>query len=190
MEFVLHYSGALKSGQSSGISTHKHHLRCHFHHQIKMLTRRDPVAQWRMAGGSEDAGNREGIYYFNRGAFCFVPLVNQKLQCFAEISISMLRPEAPGNLISQSADIDNRLKTLFDSLQVPKDNQLPKTAKPEKEHDPFFFCLLEDDCLITKVNVHAQRLLDPMRQNKNEVDLQILIKTGSYDTTSRSVYLK
>ena len=191
MEFVLHYSGTLKSGQSSGIKKHKHDLRCHFHHQIRKLTERDPIAQWNIpADGLDGMEHREGKYFFKRKDIFFSPLVNSKLQCFAEISISMLRPEGPGNLIHQTADIDNRLKTLFDSLQVPVENQMPDNETPSSEHDPFFFCLLEDDRLITKVSVQAQRLLDPERQDKNEVDLQILVKTGSYDSTRRSDYLR
>ena len=67
---------------------------------------------------------------------------------------------------------------------------MPDNETPSSEHDPFFFCLLEDDRLITKVSVQAQRLLDPERQDKNEVDLQILVKTGSYDSTRRSDYLR
>lgn len=106
----------------------------------------------------------------------FLPIVNVKLNGYAEVSIEMLRPERPGNLISETADIDNRLKTLFDALQVPKIEQLPANEVPAAEHSPFFLCLLEDDRLVTKVSVQAYRLLDPQRQDKNEVDLQIRIR--------------
>ena len=137
-----------------------------------------------------DSSGREGKYFFQRREFVFLPIVNVKLNGYAEVSIEMLRPERPGNLISETADIDNRLKTLFDALQVPKIEQLPANEVPAAEHSPFFLCLLEDDRLVTKVSVQAYRLLDPQRQDKNEVDLQIRIKTGASDTTRRSNYLK
>ena len=191
MEFVLHYAGDLKSGQSKKISQHKHNLRKHFHKQLLLLTERDPVAQWDIITELPcNSPNREGKYFFQRDSFTFLPLVNKKLGGYAEISVKMLRPEKPGNLLSETADIDNRLKTLFDALQVPDDNQLPSSASPDVEEQPYFICLLEDDRLVTRVEVQAFRLLDPLKQGKNYVDLQIHVKTWATDSTRRSAYLK
>jgi hypothetical protein len=88
----------------------------------------------------------------------------------------MLRPEPPGALITQGGDIDNRLKTLFDALRMPHNlSELPKGSVPDVDQDPFF-CLLEDDNLITAVSVKTDRLLVPT-ENKNEVHLDIQIET-------------
>jgi hypothetical protein len=61
----------------------------------------------------------------------------------------------------QSADIDARLKMLFDALKVPNDaGQLGGYQQPEQDEDPFC-CLLEDDQLITHVSVKTGVLLEP-----------------------------
>src|SRR6185437_9442927 len=79
----------------------------------------------------------------------------------AELSITFLRPEPPGSLVTQGGDIDNRLKTLFDALRMPKDiSELPPGDAPAEGETPFF-CLLEDDNLITKIAVNTDRLLKP-----------------------------
>lgn len=50
-------------------------------------------------------------------------------------------------------DIDNRLKTLFDALRLPNQtNELVGYDNPAPDENPFF-CLLEDDSLITHVSV-------------------------------------
>jgi hypothetical protein len=72
----------------------------------------------------------------------------------------MLRPEPPGSILTQAGDIDNRLKTLFDALKVPAEpDALPSNDNPKEDEKPFF-CLLEDDNLITKISVETDRLLE------------------------------
>jgi hypothetical protein len=94
----------------------------------------------------------------------------------AELRVMMLRPEAPGRLLQGSGDIDNRLKTLFDALSMPpQDNALPRGAVPEEGETPFF-CLLEDDSLVTSVTVQVDQLLEPTTE-RNFVDLRIDVLT-------------
>lgn len=65
---------------------------------------------------------------------------------------------------------DNRLKTLFDALRVPRNvNELPSGAEPKDSEVPFR-CLLEDDSLITGHAVTTDRLLLPAA-NDNHVRL-------------------
>jgi hypothetical protein len=106
------------------------------------------------------------------GNFRFLPLVQQQLELIASLDIVLLRPEEPGNLITQGGDIDNRLKTLFDSLQMPRHvNQLPSREQIQEEVDPVY-CLLEDDNLVTSLSVVTDRLL-VASGNSNEVILLI-----------------
>jgi hypothetical protein len=108
------------------------------------------------------------------GVFKFLPLVEQELELIAALDIVLLRPEELGNLITQGGDIDNRLKTLLDSLQMPRHmNQLPSTG-PTSEEEPFY-CLLEDDNLVTSLSVGTDRLLTPS-ENFNEVILLIQVR--------------
>lgn len=78
--------------------------------------------------------------------------------CTLKLDITILRPEEPGNLVTQSGDIDNRLKTLFDALTIPDLQQIPPEDSARDGERPFH-CLLEDDNLITEVHVTVDRLL-------------------------------
>ena len=106
----------------------------------------------------------------------FVPLVNSAKHLHAELDITMLRPGQPGAIIGCGGDIDNRLKTLFDALRYPKDKnelqQQPDASWPIEEP---FYCLLEDDILITKVGVEVDRLLNSPAPNETEVLLLIKV---------------
>lgn len=52
----------------------------------------------------------------------------------AELSITLLRPEPPGGLITQGWDLDDRLNTLFDALTMPRhSNALPSNAVPQSD---------------------------------------------------------
>jgi len=93
-----------------------------------------------------------------RGGVHFFPLVSENLKLRAAIDITWFRPEEPGRVL-QSGDIDNRLKTLFDGLQVPPhENQFPDTPITGTAIAPFY-CLLEDDALISSLNVDTRRML-------------------------------
>lgn len=79
-------------------------------------------------------------------------------------------------MILQGGDIDNRIKTLFDALQIPDDcNEVD--GAPEEGEDPFF-CLLQNDSLVTELSVVTDRLLTPLKdgQHPNEVVLIIKVK--------------
>ena len=50
---------------------------------------------------------------------------------------------------------------MFDALRLPRDkSELDVYTKPEADEDPFF-CLLEDDSVITKISVETDTLLEP-----------------------------
>jgi hypothetical protein len=66
-------------------------------------------------------------------------------------------------------DIDNRLKTLFDALAVPNQDQI--VADPDVA-DPVY-CLLEDDSLIAGLSVETHRLLTRPDSSQHEVRLVI-----------------
>jgi hypothetical protein len=76
----------------------------------------------------------------------------------------LLSSDLPGGLFTYG-DIDNRLKTIFDALSMPRNvQQVPSGRATEPDGRPF--CLLEDDKLVTRVNVTNDRLLSarPMSQ--------------------------
>lgn len=99
----------------------------------------------------------------------FWPLVRESFALTCALRILFLRKEEPGRLY-QGGDLDNRLKTLFDALSIPNENQIISDATIA---DPIY-CLLEDDRLITRIDVDTHRLLAPAQSaSKHEVKLII-----------------
>ena len=168
----------------------KHVLRKEFHRQLKVLWQQMPLKdhqdllkdQHTMVTGWET--DQEGTYYTEEKLtllqkvreFQFAPTVSAKLHMVADLTITLLRPELPGQIVTQSGDIDNRLKTLLDALKVPNQpDDLPHEAIPLEGERPFF-CLLEDDNLITSLDIKTDRLLDHSA-GPSEVVLLIHVRT-------------
>jgi hypothetical protein len=88
----------------------------------------------------------------------YVPLSWDSLGVACKLDILMLRPEAPGQTLIKGGDIDNRLKTLFDALRIPKPGETAERRGDEGGRNPFF-CLLQDDSLINHISVATDLLL-------------------------------
>jgi hypothetical protein len=177
MEFTLYYRGELKA---NGSREDKHRLRTHFHDQLKELWDQTPLNNYKpqlLFPKSADPHVHEGCCSVLRSVsgFNFAPLVSSQIHLVAELKVLLLKPEPPGSIITQCGDIDNRIKTLLDSLKVPETNALPSGAAPTPGYDPFF-CLLEDDALITKLAVETDRLLLPVG-SRSEVVALVHVKT-------------
>jgi hypothetical protein len=120
-----------------------------------------------------------------RGAFVFAPLVSQAegWEAVVELEILFLRPSKPGELIRHGGDLDNRIKVLFDGLRMPQnDCEIPSGDKPITGEVPFY-CLLQDDALITSFSVKTAQLLAP--QSPDHVELII---SANVRATRRSMY--
>jgi len=115
----------------------------------------------------------------------FLPLVreNWRLQC--ELDILFLRKNPPGSIV-QAGDIDNRIKTLLDALRMARSEQeLRGNENPTSDEDPFY-CLLEDDQLVSRLNVDTDRLLEVNNNGENKdrwVKLVIQAKIRPIETT-------
>ena len=105
------------------------------------------------------------------GAY-FLPLVRETFALHCGLEILFLRNEPPGK-IYQGGDIDGRVKTLLDSLSVPQHAEQILETK-STVHDPIY-CLVEDDSLISGINVETERLLSPVDEPKNYVRLVIRV---------------
>jgi len=72
--------------------------------------------------------------------------------------------------------LDNRVKTLIDALRMPKGaNELKGNETPACGEDPFF-CLLEDDDLVTSLSVESDMLLDaPIAGDGGEGRVKLVI---------------
>ena len=175
MEFTLVYRGQLKATTPGNSRVReKQEIRRCFHVQLKELWKQEPLNKTEPSFLQIDAEKENNLLHEVAG-FQFATLVSERIGLVAELNIMMLRPEAPGAIVTQGGDIDNRLKTLFDALKLPKKEELPKDDKPGDGEMPFF-CLLEDDNLITGLSVTTDRLLVPGKR-ENEVELLIRVKT-------------
>lgn len=172
MKISLHYRGRLNA---NGSPSHKHDIRLHFHKQLKTLWQQFPLTEFNNWLQKSSNPNDYSVLR-NLGLFTYAPLITEQMNGIAELSIVLLRPEKPGGLITQGGDIDNRLKTLFDALTMPRhDNSLPKNLDMAIMPEPFF-CLLEDDNLVTSLHVRTEQLLEP-DIHPSEVDLTIHVRT-------------
>jgi len=170
VEFTLTYDGPLATRQSGNLRAKKHELRQAFHPQLAELWTHQPLAQFRNAA---EPGGRQ---FTTVEDLNFTSIAHQALRLKVGLDITMLRPEAPGETLIAGGDIDNRLKTLFDALTVPKPGQLPRGWKPEETQDPLH-CLLSDDQLISEVSVTTDRLL--AAQYDSHVKLLIRVKLAA-----------
>lgn len=172
MEFILHYRGELKA---NGSPEDKHRIRQCLHLQLKQLWGQPPLKHFQELL-HPPSGENDIRVIREVGGFQFAPLMGKKLNFLAELEITLLRPGAPGNIVQGGGDIDNRLKTLLDALAVPPHpNALPQGISPADGETPFF-CVLDDDGLITKLSVRTAGLLEVTR-SPSEVELMVLVRT-------------
>jgi len=200
MEFTLFYRGPLRA-KSQGNLVNKQQIRAAFHKQLQVLWQQPPLdsVRFRLRTDGTNATQFAKKYPHKQGTFTFAAIVWESMKLVADLDITFLRPGKPGRIIGDGGDIDNRLKTLFDALQIPTEESgilqhLPPGMTPEidpvfagmipNKIDPVFHCVLEDDSLISSVSVKTDHLLLPA--NPREVVLIIRIRTRALEVTEGS----
>ena len=174
MRFRLFYEGDLfSSGNNSKRPAHKHDIRRAFHKQLRELWRVDGnLREWVDRVDNNDVPKFQGIAdRYSKWGYRWVPLVDDVYSTHCSLDVLMLRPGRVGGLIVET-DIDNRLKTLFDALQIPTSQ--PQLEPPASDEDPFFV-LLEKDSLISSVTVTTDRLLETERYIRKDVPDKITL---------------
>lgn len=182
VDFRLLYTGQLLgASRSETRASHKHEIRRSFHPQLRRLWEsNENLKGYAQMLGFEEEHDRvvkeddhdnfqenEGVLEHNgreilarrwgRGSYRCVPLVTAELALRCNLEILFLRPEEPGQIIN-SGDIDNRVKTLFDALRIPSNTQETGGMEAQPDENPFY-CLLEDDRLISEVSITTDQLL-------------------------------
>ena len=191
VEFRLVYDGWLPpESRNDPRSEEKHDIRRKFSAQLRVLWETHPRLQRDTKGQSLTAsvhgigplldGDNQSMYYvhalpnvFRRMDRNFIPLISESNGVGCSLDILFLRRDPPGALIKSGGDIDNRIKVLFDALRMPR-NDSEVHGDLGGEPDPFF-CLLEDDRLITDVKVTTDRLLRPRSASEHDLNVQLIV---------------
>jgi hypothetical protein len=187
VEFTLYYRGPL-SAKRKGNALEKHNLRRHFHRQLKELWNQPPLNQHfdlidpkfepppdPRTRAIVVAGGKKPDLKEEVGAYTYTSVVSEKIALVADLTITFLRPGPPGGLRDKYGDLDNRIKNLLDGLKIPNDKNVLKNVSTEGDPDPLY-CLLEDDSLITRLDIKSDRLLEPDVED-DEVVLLIHVRT-------------
>jgi hypothetical protein len=178
-----------------GRAQDKHRLRKHFHLQLRELWRQHPdlrrqaqarftrtesglATQIRLAAPGEHGARTWLEHIADDHVRCngnrFVPLISEVGGFTCSLDILFLRRDNPGGLIRSGGDIDNRIKVLLDGLRMPTDIRELGGFQIELDEDPFF-CLLEDDKLVTTVSVITDRLIIPQQTDEHINDVLLVI---------------
>ncbi|MGY4428493.1 hypothetical protein ACVWWO_000970 [Bradyrhizobium sp. F1.13.1] len=176
MKFRLVFEGPIPPRQQTKLPV-VHNIRLGFSPQIETLWKfpplsLDPVNWLRHPGEDGDYAILE-----QRGSSVFAPLISKRNDLQCELEVMFLRQQAPGQLLGDGGDIDNRVKTLLDALSVPPQSQADtfSAVGPSKPT----FCLLQDDSLVTKLSVETDRLLRPAEDRFDLLAiLQVTVKAS------------
>ena len=178
MKFRLLYEGQLAPRPKAKLED-IHAIRMALDPQLRALWQFPPLSssapkllQYKTEADPNSIGIAE-----TRGNWPFIPIVSKKIDLQCALDITFLRQQAPGQLIGDGGDIDNRLKTLLDALSVPPPAQKKFFHEEVSEPSPgqAIFCLLQDDSLIIRLTVETDRLLRPA---SSKHDLMALIQVS------------
>jgi hypothetical protein len=173
VRFTLNYDGPLAN---RGNASQKQRIREALDPQLRELWTHEPLSSHRAF--LQEAKPDEISVLVALGGHVFAPLICKPLHLLAELEILMLRPELPGGVVTSGGDIDNRLKTLFDALRVPGvPQEIASDTRPSSANDPHF-TLLEDDALITRINVETDRLLAAPDPNQVRLIIRVNIRAS------------
>ncbi len=194
MRVRLVYEGELRANQRDQIGNqpdklaqHKQAIRRQFHAQLQYNWEtnwflRDHTAFPTDYGADRNASNYEAVWgaaphervalkeivaqCHTQLGYRFVPLVRREWRLACSLSILFLRHDPPGSVLT-SGDLDNRVKTLIDCLRLPKNEKELRGNEAPLEGENPFYVLLEDDDLVSAINIESDRFLKPPQSNSD-----------------------
>jgi len=100
----------------------------------------------------------------------FTPLVRNSLYLACDLDILFLRHDDDLKILQKGGDLDNRIKTLFDGLKMPR--HADEQGGVDQTSDPLYV-LLEDDALIHSFSIRSGKLLGQSTEKEKLVRLNI-----------------
>lgn len=185
MEFWLTYRGPLKATQrdpmpgSAVKAAHwklKHDMRKQFHTQIKGVWESHPLLKAKQSHATSALNAENLASQYKLPPWSFVPLVTLDLEVLCGLEIVLLRQDHPGSSI-WSGDIDNRVKTLIDALEVPDANSGYADIASDDSINPLY-CLLGNDKLLTSVSVETGRLLNYSGTDQSWAEVTVRVRVN------------
>lgn len=176
MEFSLIYQGDLPP---NGDATVKWRLRKQFDAQMRRLWAAPPLKD---NAKYIDQNYLPSECYLGRkvGDIEFVSPISEKISTHADLTIQILSAGQGQKLTLTGGDIDNRVKTLLDSLQAPQSRQeIPSDC--DVPDDGRIYSVLDDDKLVNSLTVRIGRLLtvdDYSRTALAVVDVRVKASRG------------
>lgn len=214
MKFRLTYEGELKPTQRDPLyhepdklAQHKHGIRRHFHRQLRHLWATNkflrehrvypkdygigrPVAE-KGAEWADDPSEKIPLCdaianRYSKFGYNFVPLVRDDISLLCSLDVLFLRRDIPGSAL-QAGDLDNRIKTLIDTLRAPASpNELVGEDEKPRSDDTPMFCLLWDDKQVSHFSVETDTLLDEESKDdadKRKVRLVVTVELRPYNVS-------
>ena len=209
MKFTLTYDGPLPPSANKPKTKAKWAIRKHFHPQLVDLWMHHPTLktldlnrEYPIRGGmmvqghhlhpgpltapfevrKDLVGKQETIDLcadIAKHGRKFRPLVRETFALHCGLKILFLRRDDPGGVYS-GGDIDGRIKTLLDALAMP---QHAEQVLTDEDAPSTIFCLLEDDSMVSGLQVETERLLAHKNEGSDyarlviEVDVRVRMAT-------------
>lgn len=109
------------------------------------------------------------------GQFTFLPLISKDSGKLIELNIRFLTDNEPGHGHSHTTgDIDNLTKSLIDGMRSPNSFNEVRNFK-KLPRDDIIYSLMEDDCLVRKLDVTHEKLLVNVPKTKGKRDLIAIV---------------
>ena len=175
MQFNLIYQGDLPPNGNAAV---KWQIRRKFDDQIRRLWDYPPLSD---IDEYRDKDYRPNDCYLGRFVqnVEFISFVSEKIATLVELDILLLSAGMGPRIVTRGGDIDNRLKTLLDALKAPGDNGQEMPLCPDVPPDGRVYCLMDDDKLVSRLNIKVDRLLTVDNYSNNAfVVINIKITAG------------
>lgn len=175
VKFRLKYDGSLPSASKNDTRCkEKNQIRWKLHHQLTTVIMEGDFSR----AFTTDDKDRPLVFPKRRfKGFGFMALIPVAQVVVCNLSIQLERRDLAGGILTSEGDLDNRMKTLLDALRLPHhENEVMAPDDPAQKN---CLCLLEDDSLITGLNIQTITSLEDLP--KGHVRLSIDVEVKAHD---------